>query len=612
MIFSKLGNKISQMSKKQKVFAIVIASVFIINIVIASVAISIYMSKSSVQLEIYGTTEMTTLKALNKGGRKGYIKNPEGMFKNAAFGFTEDQKAIFEGMYNAKKNVALTVRIAQKNRPDPAVEDCPIILGFLYKDDFDKHGKYEEIPTYDTKRTVIKGSLCDAPEVFDISFALQKSDFSNNQLPEGFYIQTTAECEIIAACVVPAELGFDISREVPYYGFSCNGGVIDFTNKSFDFSGAPLIYPTKTSSIASLPEIRIKLTDEPMWQSTKEQSIYANLLFGGEKIRVKNVTPAEYVIIPTGGIKAPFSQMKIDSNAGCIKAVLMSPTNVAGKDVIKPIITDPGLILNYKTENWRTVDYELFEWDRYHKILFFDTRNYEVQDNFFRRMAFFVEKKGYQGKLLTDEELEGKHGYNAHDYSAISMANFFNKAHDLNFPLNKEEMLLRQILIENDLVEEDGEYLKPNEGGLVSISQESAAWLRDTFLAHEGWHTIFFRDEEFRNFVSAVYYTMDPASREFIIDYFASQPQLGYDPNDDYLMKNEFMAYIMQQRLSQVANYFVHLANRGSVMAYTPDLAAYIRETNAIHIEDAAIALNDFVFDKYGIVCGDICLVDRY
>ena len=205
-----------------------------------------------------------------------------------------------------------------------------------------------------------------------------------------------------------------------------------------------------------------------------------------------------------------------------------------------------------------------------------------------------------------------KHGYNAHDYSAISMAKFFNQAHDLNFPLNKEEMLLRQILIENDLVEEDGEYLKPNEGGLVSISQESAGWLRDTFLAHEGWHTIFFRDEEFRNFVSAVYYTMDPDSRDFIIDYFASQPQLGYDPNDDYLMKNEFMAYIMQQRLPQVANYFVHLANRGSVMAYTPDLAAYIRETNAIHIEDAAIAMNDFVFDKYGIVCGDICLVSRY
>ena len=403
MIFSKLGNKISQMTKKQKVFAIVIASVLLINIVLGSIIVSIYMSRSSVQLEIYGTTEMTTLKALNKGGRKGYLKSGE--IKNAAFGFTEDQKAIFEEMYNAKKNVALTVRIAQKNRP---AGECPIILGFLYKGDFGKNGKYEEIPTYDTKRTVIKGSLCDAPEVFDISFALQKSDFSNNQLPEGFYIQTPAECEIVAACVVPAELGFDISRDVPYYGFSCNGGVVDFTNKSFDFSGAPLIFPTKTSELTSLPEIIIKLTDEPMWQSTKEQSIYANLLFGGEKIRVKNVVPAENVIIPTGGIKAPFSQMKIDSNAGCIKAVIMRPTNVAGKNVIKPIITDPGLILNYKTENWRTVDYELFEWDRYHKILFFDTRNYDIQNNFFRRMAYFVEKKGYQGKLLTDEELEGK------------------------------------------------------------------------------------------------------------------------------------------------------------------------------------------------------------
>ena len=43
---------------------------------------------------------------------------------------------------------------------------------------------------------------------------------------------------MIAACVVPAEIGFDCSNDVPFYGFACNGGVIDFSNKSFDFSGA--------------------------------------------------------------------------------------------------------------------------------------------------------------------------------------------------------------------------------------------------------------------------------------------------------------------------------------------------------------------------------------
>ena len=88
----------------------------------------------------------------------------------------------------------------------------------------------------------------------------------------------------------------------------------------------------------------------------------------------------------------------------------------------------------------------------------------------------------------------------------------------------------------------EGDKVKANEGSLVSISQESEPWLRSNLLAHEGFHTIFFRDAEFRNYVSAVYYTMDPVSRDFLIDYFKSQEDLGYDTNDSYLMNNEFMA----------------------------------------------------------------------
>ncbi len=71
------------------------------------------------------------------------------------------------------------------------------------------------------------------------------------------------------------------------------------------------------------------------------------------------------------------------------------------------------------------------------------------------------------------------------------------------------------------------------------------------------------------------------------------------------------MAYIMQNRLSEVANYFVRIANFGTVIKYTPELAAYIRNTEGRGFEDAANALNDFVYDKYGIICGNIALVNR-
>ena len=77
MSFSNLKNKITSMTKKQKIFYIVISLFIILNIVLASVVISVYNSRSSVQLEIYGTTEMSRLKAVNKWGRKGEIKNQE-------------------------------------------------------------------------------------------------------------------------------------------------------------------------------------------------------------------------------------------------------------------------------------------------------------------------------------------------------------------------------------------------------------------------------------------------------------------------------------------------------------------------------------------------------
>ena len=500
-----------------------------------------------------------------------------------------------------------------KKQKQLLASDAEAVLryGFLTGDDFTINGKFIKKKYPDIKRIQVQADEKKAPELFDLSFAVQKNDNIEKYIPEGFFVYSTIRCRVIAACVVPAEIGFDVSKEIPYYGFACNGGLIDFENKSFDFSGSSMIFPVQSNQRQSLPEYRVLLSENPENKTTKEHSVKVQMNVGGEKLYLNNVATARELIIPTGALNTPFSRTEFTDNSECVESLIMRGTKVSGKEVLDPIRTDPGLILNYKTSQWRTADYEIYEWDRFPQILFFDTRNYEVQDRLFRRLAFFVEKQGYKGKLLTNEELGDMHGYNAHDYSAESMARFFNKATELNFTLNEEELLLKRILIHNGLFEDDGIYVKANEGGLVSISRETPGWSRTNLLAHEGWHTIFFRDAEFRNYVSAVFYTFDPTSRDFLIDYFKSQPSLGYDTNDEYLMHNEFMAYIMQQRLSEVAKYFVHLANRSTVIEFTPQLASYIIKTEGRGFEDAAAALNDFVFDKYGIVCGNIALVNR-
>ena len=76
-------------------------------------------------------------------------------------------------------------------------------------------------------------------------------------------------------------------------------------------------------------------------------------------------------------------------------------------------------------------------------------------------------------------------------------------------------------------------------------------------------------------------------------------------------MHNEFMAYIMQQPLNSVASYFVHVANRGSVMKAMPDLCAYVRDTKGITFEDAAGIFDSYAADRWGLRCGRVSLVVR-
>ncbi len=601
--------KFTSLTKIQKSLVVALV-VFLLLDITAGIILLVNKNKSAVKLVGPGGVT-TNLYSLDSAATKGTVNDGYANFK-----FTKAQKEYFYKTYNEQGSVALTICLQMmptRKQKELMDSDNQTVLryGFLGKDDFTIEGKFIKKKYPDTRRIQIQADEKNAPELFDVSFAVQKNDNIEKFTPEGFFVYSTVRCRVIAAIVVPAEIGFDYKAEIPFVGFACNGGVIDFTNKSFDFSGSSMVFPVQSNNKQSMPEFRVLLSDNPENKTTREHSVRVQMNVGGEKLYLNNVEAARELIIPTGALNTPFSRVEFTDNSECVESLIMRGTSIAGDEVLDPVRTDPGLILNYKTSQWRTADYELFEWDRFPQILFFDTRNYEVQDKLFRRMAFFVEKQGYKGRLLTNEELGDMHGYNAHDYSAESMARFFNKATEIGFQLNEEELLLKRILIHNKLFESDGLYVKANEGGLVSISRETPLWSRTNLLAHEGWHTIFFRDAEFRNYVSAVYYTFDSTSLEFLIDYFKSQPSLGYDIYDEYLMHNEFMAYIMQQKLSEVSKYFVHLANRGTVIDFTPELASYVRKTEGRGFEDAANALNDFVFDKYGIVCGNIALVNR-
>lgn len=611
----KITDWFKSLSKKFQILVYIICAVVLVDVAII-IGFAAANNRSVLKLKCSDGTGSLVLTALNKEAKKARIlENGYAYYK-----FTTAQKKLIKEFYDDNSSVSLLLRIKITPTTKQSLlldGEVPQIFefGYLSENDFTSKGKFKKQIYPNVKRIVIQGDERNAPELMDISFALQRSESIEKIIPEGFFVHSALRCYISEAAIVPAMIGYDVSENVPFYGFGYNGGKLDFENKSFDFAGATMVFPVKNTSSTRMPEFTVKLNPDKELKSTLENQVYADFNFGGEKIYVKNVAAATELKIPSAGLKAPFSRMEITANPEFIQAVLL--TNVISEGSIKnyvdvPVKTDPGLIQNYKQANWRCDDYELFQWDRYPEILIFDTKDYDIQGQFFTRLAYFVEKEGYRGRLATDEELEGKHGYNAHDYKADDLARFFNKASEQNFPLNKYEMLLKQILIKNNILAAEGNGVKPVKGEIASVSRETADWSRTNLIAHELYHMVFFMDDEFRNYVTAVYHTCDPNTLNFLIDYFKSQPTLGYDTNDQYLMYTEFMSYVMEKRTSKVASSFVEKANWKSVFEFTPELAAYIRKTNGRGFEDISNALTDFVFDKYGIVAGNLALITRY
>jgi hypothetical protein len=237
---------------------------------------------------------------------------------------------------------------------------------------------------------------------------------------------------------------------------------------------------------------------------------------------------------------------------------------------LAPLPADPATVLLYDPSRWRQPEYELFSWERFPGVLILDTADYEVQDRFFKRLAFFVEKRGYRGRLVSDQEVAGRHGYNAHDYRAEDLARFFRRADAEGFRLNREEELLRSILTANGLLRPGG---AAGSGAVLSISRSSGEQLRLRLLTHEALHGLFFTLPRYRDACAAAWRGLSAEDRKYwslFLDWG------GYDISDEYLSANEMQAYLFQQPRSGLDFYFRRLS-AGRLEGAFPREAAWLR-----------------------------------
>jgi hypothetical protein len=338
-----------------------------------------------------------------------------------------------------------------------------------------------------------------------------------------------------------------------------------------------------------------------MWTSGKGITVDAGS-------RCFEVSPhLDWLAIPVGIIDPDISPLILSGDDNV--AFWLSYASLSGPAFI---VADPGMVIEWPVERWRDRRYEVFVWDRFRSLLIFDTADYAVQDRMFKRLAFFVEKTGFRGRLVHDEEIAELHGWNAHDYRAEDLARFFQRVRETNFPLHAEERELENFLLLAGIITDSDSKIQAGKGGVISISRESADYLRYRFMTHECFHGLFFIDEDFRAFTRGRWQQLSPEAKRFIVSFFGFQQ---YDPADEYLMVNEFMAHILQQPVSQAGRYFgqtlpallenswrkAHLPAKDEASNSWPSLAsAFTRE---------AEAFSAYVNTRWGLAAGRVHLV---
>lgn len=261
-----------------------------------------------------------------------------------------------------------------------------------------------------------------------------------------------------------------------------------------------------------------------------------------------------------------------------------------------PLPADPETLLKWPQEAWRDSRREWFSWTGT-SVLVLITADYRIQDDYLKRLAFFVEKTGYRGRLVPEAELGPLHGWNAHDYAAPDLARFYTEAAAQELPLNSSEEELRDQLVKvGILVPRSEAAWEPGRGALVGISAASPPALRAVLFTHEAFHGLYYTSPEFRAGVASAWGGLSKGARRAFRSFLALSQ---YDPSNEALMVNEFQAYVLQRSSRDWTPFF-----RDRVLSRASpgeDVAGWLEEYLG-----AARKLDALVQSLYGLRSGDV------
>ena len=369
----------------------------------------------------------------------------------------------------------------------------------------------------------------------------------------------TILAEIESVALIPAFLGYEKSKDGGYR--VSEGLAIGRQNRDTSLwtIERPFADLRKSDGSKSLvPALRLK------YAASSDADIVVQ---AGTKVVIRAASAKKEALLPASVF--PDAE-KVGSIALTVPdGISMESISIESLPEEEARLLDPGIVL---LQPALTEDQDLAysRWDLLPDVVIFDFRNYAVQDSYLKRLAFFVEKKGFAGKLAKDEEIAALHGWNAHDYKTEDLAKFFTAAKKAGFSLNAKELWLRDFLVGNRLIAARGQEYKGLGGAIISISQESPTYLRHTFLTHESSHAIFFADEGYRAFCISMWNAMSQEEKWFWVLYFG---WMHYDIGSAYLMANEMQAYLIQQPVRKAEEYFTKILTE-RLLEKNPELKA--------------------------------------
>jgi hypothetical protein len=272
---------------------------------------------------------------------------------------------------------------------------------------------------------------------------------------------------------------------------------------------------------------------------------------------VRTAGSRQFVQVHAGTVGFMPDEVVVEATATVgIRSLVFEPLPApASPHQLRAIPADPATILGLTPDAWRGADFELYAWNAATEdapILIFDTANYRVQAALFRRLAFFAEKRVSRGQVWTDVQLANRRGWNAHDYAAGDLAEFFSAAARESIALTDEELTLRALLEGHGIIAPGGGAWRVGAGAVLSISRESGAWLRRLLLNHELLHGLYFTNPAFAAEVTSTWSEQAADVQSFWRLLFGF---IGYDVQHSPLVTNEFQAYLLQQARADMVGF---------------------------------------------------------